>query len=357
MEELTEVYKPRKILFRDEEVNELKERIRFYKEKKIVTNIIIHGGSGSGKTTIINAITDETQDCLYLSCANTQSSKKIFRKLYNSEFSKIIERFKQEPKIFIFDEINKIKDLTEFFDDINTFYRQVQSPIILITNRQDINKKMPDDARLTLFFEKIFFKSYNALQIKEILKERLKEARENGKIVPEIPEGAFSFISALAISQGSIRLAFRLLNEAIESEKFSVEDIEKDFARIQREEVLCWIETLNETEKMVLKGLIEIPLSHQYDNKFINEVEYSELAKYLFEKTPIKTSARLSQILWRFQYDDIVIKTKDIWLGRAGGKRKVISIISEEMFATLLGIFFPNYEDLGYIDNKNKGYK
>jgi Cdc6-like AAA superfamily ATPase len=346
MEELKELYQPKNILFRDEEISDISEKIKLYKDKRFVTNFIIYGGSGSGKTTIVQKIMEgSTSDFIYFSCANIQSSKRIFRRLYNAEFSKIIEKFQREPKIIIFDEINKVRDLTEFFDDINTFYRKVQSPIILITNRQDINKKMPDDCRLTLFFEKVFLKSYSVTQIKQILESRLKEAEENRgckvDILREDIEGAINFISSLAHHQGSIRLAFRLLNECVEMDNFSIEFLEKVFAKIQREELYSWFNTLNETEKVVIKGLVEIPLSKQSFGKIPLEIEYSELAQYLFKNTPIQSSSRLSQILWKFQYEYVIIKTRDEWLGRSGGKRKIISLVSSENFKTLLKIIFP----------------
>jgi hypothetical protein len=138
----------------------------------------------------------------------------------------------------------------------------------------------------------------------------------------------------------------------VESNNFSKDFIELSFAKVQREEVNSWIETLNETEKMVLRGLVEIPLSHEVGGKIPYNISYSELAEYLFKNTDIKSSARLSQILWRFEFDDIIIKTKNQFLGRAGGKKKIISIISEETFKNLVNIIFP--EGLPYLGKKEK---
>jgi archaeal cell division control protein 6 len=344
MKELSESYEPKTILFREEEIKEIKEIHEFFERDSSVKNKIVQGGTGSGKTTITKRIFRECNKdndiSIFISCADLKTSKKVFKKIYSGSFSEAIEKFRKEPKIMVFDEINKLNNIEEFFDDLNTFYRETGCPIVLITNRTDLTKKMKQDAYQTLHFSIVLFKPYNALQIKEILKNRIDEAKLSGNFQGDIPEDVIPYISALVGNDGSLRDARDLLNTTISSKEFSQESIKKNYTKMQTNEAFSWIDSLNETEKAVLKEMISICLSHETDEGIPDNVSYRELVLNFTKKYGRKPQ-RVSQIIKKFE-EEFFIESKDNWLGRSGGKNKILKFSSESDFGLLIEKFYPD---------------
>ena len=81
--ELTDAYKPQKILYRDKQVAEIKNLFNNFREYKISNNIFIMGVTGSGKTLTINKIIEEEDPESYLYVSGTdRTSTKTFKKLF-----------------------------------------------------------------------------------------------------------------------------------------------------------------------------------------------------------------------------------------------------------------------------------
>lgn len=330
MEELSDSYSPKKILFRDEQIQKIQEVYEYF-SKDGSSNKIIIGSTGSGKTATIKKTLQklDSKSYSYLSCGDMQTSKKIFRKLANGlPFDLAIEKFKKEKKIIIFDEINKVRDITQFFDDMNTFFRETGCSFIVITNKVNIRRKMHDDAKRTLWFSDVKFPPYNSLQIKEILVQRIQEAKENAKAIPEIPEETIPYIAALASNEDySMRLALKIFYNSIIKKEFSKEQIEKVFNEIQTRERLSWIDSLLQNEKNLLAFMISIILEKN-ENKIFNEELRSKFQTF--------SKQRLSQILSKFEDLDL-IKSEIVW--EAGLKNKVISFQSKEDIDALINYF------------------
>lgn len=342
--QLQDNYIPKKILFREEQIEEVKKIFESFKKDFRPKNRIISGGTGTAKTTLIKKICEDysESDYIYLSCAGYTTSKRTFRSLLPSvkSFQKIIDYLNNNRKILIFDEINKISNITEFFDDLNTLYRGSLCPVVLITNRADLFRKMPDDAYQTLNFQKIMFNPYNAIEFTEIINERIKEIKESGN-KKEIPEGSIEFLSALLCSDGSIRRAFEILEYCYEDNNFSNLFIRNQFSNIQVKEKKLWINSLYETEKEVFKTILDIAI-RQIDNKeFNNEIAYNEVGKEFLKKSHIKTGERVSQIITKFE-KDFVIHSEEVWFGRVGGKHKILKFFSGEDLSNYINLFYPD---------------
>ena len=337
MEELTESYSPKNVLFREEQIQQIQEVYADFQDGDSANRIAI-GPTGSGKSVTIKKTLEtlDRESYVYVSCADLRTSKKIFRKFSGCpDLSAAIEKFKGNRKIIILDEVNKISNLPEFFDDLNTFFRDTGCSFILITNKVTTRRKMPDDAKRTLWFEDIKFPPYNAVQIKEIILSRLQEAADNQKQIPAIHEDVIPYISALSSNEEySMRFALKLLNQCIKREKYGHDEIKDIFGKIQTEEKLAWLESLLDNEKDLLRMMVRMTLEKQ-DNRMAND---EILRSYqLFSKQ------RLSQVLSKFEDLDL-IKSEITW--EQGQKSKIISFQSEEDFNALVKFFEVNGHSL-----------
>ena len=343
IEELEQSHVPKYFVGRETEFQQIDNLLNDFFQNKEKKNILINGNTSQGKTLTIEKIKEKYSDrIIFVSCAEAITPKKIFRKLYHGDFSSTIsyfqERFKtEEKKVFIFDEVNKISNsnLIEFFDCLNTFFRGVQSPIIIITNKGKIEEGIPSDAWSYLRFNQIIFRPYYQTQIVNILKSRIQEARENQRKIPEISEDAILYLSGKVVRNGSdIRLAMFILDECIKTLDFSQEKINELVENSVKQETKFWFNSLNETEKTFLEGLCYIIFK-----KKINSVSFSEICSYVFDNSEIKTSGRISQLIHKFKFNIPLLKTQYSYLGMGGGKEVKISFNSQKDIENLLSLF------------------
>ena len=234
-----------------------------------------------------------------------------------------IKKFKNYPKIIVIDEVNKLKngaELKDFFDNLNTIYRETSCPIIIITNQRGIIGLMPQDARLTLLFEKIKFNSYNALELKDIVEDRVKIIQEKYKI--EIPDGRLEYICAVAGKEmdGSARAVLRIVQRSIIKDDFSDEAIGESLTGILEEEWREFIIGLSQNQQRFLSLLINLAK----ENK---KISFPDILNQLTKYTP----SRISQLLDIFQ-DYGIIQSENINNGRAGGNKRFVFFTSELIF-------------------------
>lgn len=326
--QLSENYVPKRILFRDKELNELREVFNNFEKWKVGTNIALLGVTGSGKTTLLKQILKEKDNSVYISCLDTKSPCNTIKKICNSKkrtFSDVqsetVNMLKANPKIIILDEIDKVSNLTELFNCLNYIYRETQVPIIIATLKRDIIQKLPIDARNTLFFEKISLPSYNVSQLKDIILERISEM----SIKINIDDGALNYICALSGRQGSARVLIKLLLGCLQKDNFKQEFINSMFVRIMKEEMFGFIDDLNPTEREFINNII-------VECGDSGEVKSCELEK-LMNLTP----GRISQLANIFEkYGVIASRIKN--LGRMGGRQRYIKFISKEIFEDFVKI-------------------
>lgn len=336
IKELTEYYKPDKVLHRDEQIQEIENVFRNFRKFGMASNILIQGVTGSGKTTVVDKVIRDMQtsrdDVVFISGSDTRTSFKTIRALFDLNFSTFeriltegIKKFKEHPKIIIIDEVNKIKDCDSLFDDLNTIYRGTQCPIIIITNKRTIIDSMPEDARLTLLFDKVNFPSYNAIEIKDILVDRL--SRIAG--CPDVPEEAIAKISAYASRQGSARIALQITMKCILSNNYSTDYIDTIAKNLEREDWLNFVNGLMVSEKRFLDSLLYIS-----DRKTL--MRHADFTNYLKDLSP----SRISQLTTTFE-DYGIILTEYKNLGRGHGRYRVIRFVSDELKENIEKVLYP----------------
>lgn len=327
IKELTEYYSPQIILFRDAQIEEIRNVFKNFKEQGMASNLLIQGVTGSGKTTVINKIIGEEDNNVLGSGSATKTSFKLLRAMFDLNcntnerlLTEVIYKLQKEPKIIIIDEVNKIQDRQNLFNDLNTIYRETGCPVILITNKRTIRDEMPDDARLTLMFDKVEFPAYNAIELLGILKGRLELIQDK---VSQVDEGALSLICAIGGRESSARVVLLITLKCILANNFSQDYINKVRKNLEREDWKDFVFGLKPTEKDFLKHLL-------YFKAEGKTVKPSDISKKMVNFTP----ARISQLITAFE-DYGIIESSYKNKGRAGGRTRVINFVNEEVFKNL----------------------
>ncbi len=323
--ELSDVYIPKELLHREKQLKVIRDVFSNFRKNECGTNLAILGVTGSGKTTIIKKVIEEENNSIYISGADTNTPLKTIKSIckinaqnYSDVLKITIEKLLENPKILIIDEIDKIKNLKELFNHLNTIYRRTMIPIIIISLRRDIISNMPVDARKTLFFERLNLPSYNSVELKDILDSRLKQMKET-----KLEEGTKNYISAIAGRQGSARILIYLTLKCIQKQNFSQGFIDEMYKEMMHQDWFDFVNDINETEKEFLKILIGIC---NPDKETTSEILGKEMKYY--------SQARISQLLNTFEKYS-VIETHHKNLGRGGGRKRIIKFTSKEIYDEL----------------------
>ena len=325
-------YQPNKIIAREKQIEEIKFVFNIFKTKKAAVNRVVQGYTGSGKTATINFITSqEKENIIYVSGIDYGSSHSILNFMNNSNYknkyeikNKLIEKLKKNPKVIIIDEIHKVRDYHSLLQDINSIYRSCYVPFILITNKINFIEEMEEDVRKTLFPEKIEFPSYNAVELREILQERI------GLAEVRLSEEIQSYICARAAKYGgSARTVLDLAHLCVISGKQTREFIDEHLGKMEDN----WTDILNKipsSEKEVLKKIIEVC-----------ELKGKATIQDIWTPGNGISLSSLSQIITTFQNNYGIIKTKEVNKGRSGGRSRLIEIPKDifEKMQMLKGYF------------------
>ncbi len=326
--QLSDVYIPKELLHREKQLNEIRNVFLNFKKFKCGTNLAIFGVTGSGKTTLVKKVIEEEDNSIYLTCSETITTHKTIKSIFNlrcqthEEVLRLtIKKLKENPKIIIIDEIDKIKDINNLFNDLNTIYRNTMLPIIIITLKRNILKSMPVDARKTLFFERLRLPSYNANELRDILDSRLEQIEME---LPPFEEGVRNYLSAISASNGSARTLIYMTLKCIQKGNFNQEFIDEVYKEMMKEDWFQFMDDLSETEKEFLKSLLDYC---DWENETYSEVLQKKLGF---------SQSRVSQILNVFE-KYAIIETHHKNMGRYGGRKRIIKFASEEIYNQLEG--------------------
>lgn len=324
--ELSDFYLPKEVLHRDKQLKSIRDIFINFKKYKCGTNLAILGVTGGGKTTIMRKVINEEDCSVYISCTDSKTTFKTIKSIFNlnvqtraEALEKTIKNLLSNPKIIVIDEIDKVKDISNLFDDLNTIYRKTMVPIIIITMNRGILSEMPIDAKKTLFFEKVTLPAYNAFELKDILKSRIEQIKSD---IPNIDDGAINYLAALASRNGSARLLLYMTLRCLQKGNFHHEFIDDVYSEMMKQEWFGFYDDLSENEKEFLRVLLNF-----CDDK--KEIDAERIQHH------IKLSqSRVSQLLNAFEKYN-VIKTYHRNFGRGGGRKRFIKFYSKEIHEEL----------------------
>lgn len=366
-------YVPFNINHRDDEINQIAGILAPCLKIERPSNIFIYGKTGTGKTLSVKHTTSKIKEVaqknniplkiIYINCKLKKIADTEYRLIAQlaREFGKAIPPTglptdevykifysvfdeKKQLVLLILDEIDQLvkkagDEILYNLTRINEEFLKSQLAIIGISNDPSFVDNLDPRVKSSLSEEDIIFPPYNAIQIKDILNERIKKAfKENS-----VDQGVIEKCSALAAREhGDARRALELLRVAGEiaernnDNKINLKHIDSAEDKIEKECILDIIKTQPKQSQLTLYSIIL--LSKDKKNNIFTGDLY-DLYKKLCKKARLRplTQRRISDIIAELDMFGI-INAKVISKGRYGRTREIFLSTSNSSTNTLIKI-------------------
>jgi len=368
---------PDEILHRDKEIMEISSIIapslRGYKPN----NIFIYGGVGTGKTICIKKVLEQLNE---ISLQNKSNIKTIYinckmKRVADTEY-RLLAQLLNEVGVLVpdtglptdvlykkfFNEIDKKKQIILIvLDEIDALIRKVgdeflynlirinselnntKISIIGITNDLTFTNYLDARIKSSLGEEEIIFHPYNATQLRDILKQRAKEAFNKNTIKINI----INKCAAIAAQEhGDARRALDLLRVAgeIAERENSSEILEKHVniaeEKIELDTIIETIRSLPKQSQAILYAII----NNKSENKISTKEVFAEYKKICLKNNlRVLTQRRVSDLINELDILGI-IDTKVISKGRYGRTREISLLITNDILDNAKKILIPIFE-------------
>jgi cell division control protein 6 len=277
-------YAPTELIYRDSQIREIADAFKPALKHAKPQNLFIHGPTGTGKTSSIRYVFNELKDysskivCIYINCWEHPSRQAILSKISeglkesmprrgladDEIFQRILERLRYDKKIAIIclDEIDRLmhKGESELLYNLSRSNESnnVIFGIIGITNAKEIFYSLDERMKSSLSFKEMEFPQYSPAQLKEILKERAKEA-----FLPGVCSEEVIALSAAhgAKNKGDARIAIEtLLQAALKADsknkkKIDISDVREIIEKTADASLMKNAQLMGENEKLLLEIL------------------------------------------------------------------------------------------------------
>ncbi|MEM3126978.1 MAG: ORC1-type DNA replication protein [Candidatus Woesearchaeota archaeon] len=363
---LQSFYTPDTVPHRDEQITSVAKILAPCLKLEQPSNLFIYGKTGTGKTLCIKYVMNELQKTaeqnfiplkiFYINCKLKKIADTEYRLIAQlaREFGKEIPPtglptdevykiffdaldIKEQSIIFILDEIDQLlnkagDEILYNLTRINSELKKAKLSLVGISNDLRFADNLDPRVKSSLSEEELVFAPYNAVQIKDILKQRSQIAfKEN-----TISDGVIEKCAAYAAREhGDARRALELLRVAAElaersgDNKVRIEHLDKAEEKIEHDKIIDLITTQPKQHQVVLYSVLSLYSSKR---KIIFTGEAYELYKELCYKTNLRplTQRRLSDIIAEFDMLGI-ITAKVISKGRYGRTREISLAINQSI--------------------------
>ena len=220
---------------REAQVREVTEALKPLIKGQRATNLLLYGGTGTGKTACAKYVSRELESytprvkVLYLNCFEYNSRHAILTKIANAigcptprkggstdeMFDSLVQYLPKSEKtvLVILDELDQLlksDEASKLLYDLLRMSEYKVSPIPFIAVTNDVTLTMRLDARVrsSLLERQVEFKPYTPLDLKKILRERASLALREGYY----EEDSLALATAYgAESGGDVRIAIEVL--------------------------------------------------------------------------------------------------------------------------------------------------
>jgi len=368
-EVLQSSYLPEKVLYREEQIQEIANILAPSLRLEKPSNIFLFGKTGTGKTLTVKYLLKSLQTTaknnniplkpIYINCKLKRVTDTEYRliaqlvkefnqhipptglptdEVYNI-FYNLLDK-KKQIVLLVLDEIDQLThkigdEILYNLTRINSELKNAQICLIGISNRLVFSDNLDPRIKSSLSQEEIIFPPYNALQIQTILNERARLAFKPDIIKPGVIEKCAAYA---AREHGDARRAIDILRIAGEIaerkdkphiEISNLDDAEK---KIEHDRIVNMINNQPKQFQNVIYSILLI--SEQKEIFFTGEIY--ELYKKICQKINLNilTQRRISDIIAELDMYG-VINAKIISKGRYGRTREISLAISKDIFFKL----------------------
>jgi cell division control protein 6 len=277
-------YTPKKLVFREKEINNIEKAVAPSLKGERGRNLFIYGRTGTGKTSCVNYVIEEIKNIpntkakiSYINCKIYNSRFKVLAKITGDHLPTYAKRgygavdlyerlrnwIEEDSKIFVavLDEIDMVKDLDDLIYTLTRINSDIKAggvSMIGISNRVSFKEALDPRSLSTLYETELVFPQYYATEIYAIIKDRAGYGFKKGIISDEV----LHFIAAQAAKEGGdARFSLKILSKAGEiSEDRGLPAVTmkeaQEAARVAEDDsVYELIGTLPEHQKLVLYSI------------------------------------------------------------------------------------------------------
>ena len=349
-------YTPETIPHRDEQVQQIASILAPALRMEKPSNIFLYGRTGTGKTVVSQYVADQLMktarkkniklEIIYLNCKMKRVADTEYRlmaQLANSFGAKVpatglptdeiyrifLEKIDDDDRmiILILDEIDQLVSkagdgIMYNLTRINSELKRAEITFIGISNNLVFVDNLDPRVKSSLSEEELVFPPYNAIQLQDILKERVGLAFKKGVI----EEGVIEKCAAYAAREhGDARRALELIRVAGEvaerknKSKVNVGNLDEAEEKIERDRIVDIVKTQPKQGQIVLYSIFNLDLR---DKRFTGDAYgvYSDNCKTCGLK-PL-TQRRVSDIIAELDMLGI-INARVISKGRYGRTREI----------------------------------
>ena len=370
-------YNPETIPHRDNEIEQIAAILAPCLKGDRPSNLFLYGKTGTGKTLSVQYVKEEllkrsgSENIIplrieYLNCKLRKVSDTEYRilaelikklggsvpvtglptdQVYN-KFIELIEK-KKQILVLILDEVDHaVKKISDNFlynlTRLNSELGNAQISLVGISNDLRFLDNLDPRVRSSLSEEEIVFSPYNAIQLRDILKNRAKIAFKTGIV----DEGVIEKCAAYAArDHGDARRALDLLRVAGEiaeregSKNIKISHLDLANNKIERDKILDVVESEPKQFQLVLLSVIQ--LSEKKEKMYTGEVYgfYQELCQKT--NTQVLTQRRVSSVISEFDMLGL-INAKNISRGSYGKTREIRIAIPPEVLSQAKAILQDN---------------
>jgi len=236
-EVLSPHYTPKKLVFREKEINNIERAITPSLKGERGRNLFIYGKTGTGKTSCVNYVIEEIKNIpntkakiSYINCRIYNSRFKVLAKITGDHLPTYAKRgygavdlyerlrnwIEEDSKIFVavLDEIDMVKDLDDLIYTLTRINSDIKAggvSMIGISNRVSFKEDLDPRSLSTLYEQELVFPAYYATELYAIIKDRAGVGFKKGVISDDV----LHYIAAQAAREGGdARFSLTILSKA-----------------------------------------------------------------------------------------------------------------------------------------------
>lgn len=373
-------YTPENIPYRDKQIEQVASILAPALIGQKTSNLFIYGKTGTGKSLTVEFVrrqlakrsgdTDNLVKMVYINCKSKKVAATEYRliaelinllgekipptglptsQVYN-KFLNVVNSSKSRILIIILDEVDQlVKNMSDEFlynlTRLNSELSKNQIALVGISNDINFLDNLEPRVRSSLGEEEIVFPPYDAIQLKEILNKRAKEAFKDNVVDPAAIAKCAGFA---AREHGDARRALDLLRVAGElaersgDKKIIIKHIDEANDKLDRDKIIDIIQTEPKQFQIALQAIINLEESKDKlkTQKSLIEGERGKIFtgdvynvyQAICKKSNLEvlTQRRIGDILSEFDMLGI-INAKVISKGRYGRTKEINLLIPDNL--------------------------